>query len=201
MKPSQESYVPSHPNLFVVEFSNEEYSSCLRASKNYNAGETIALIEDVSRGPKAYTSVQCGLGPDDHVELNSDLVYVNHSCKPNVAFDLSSPDLCKWHVRALEDIQVGTTLTFFYPSTEWDMDQPFDCQCNTDSCLKRIQGAAYLSREELNKRKFINSYIWVLVNQRDGYELETGDKTCLSCGYGSLTPGDQRCGCKPTNAQ
>lgn len=92
MKQSQESYVPSHPNLFVVEFSNEEYSSCLRASKvqpfsctirsgshnilqNYKAGETITLIEGISRGPKAYTSVQCGLGPDDHFELNSDLVY------------------------------------------------------------------------------------------------------------------------------
>jgi len=199
MKPRQWPYVPSHPNILVVEFGDVEFSSCLRALQNFKAGETIAFFDSVSKCPKAYTSVQCGLGSDDHVELNCDLVFVNHSCEPNIAFDLSSADPSEWHARALEDIQVGTTLTYFYPSTEWDMGQPFDCQCNTDSCLKRIEGAAYLSREELTRRKFINGYIWVLVNQRDASDSGVGCMACVSCSCGSLAPSDQRCGCKPMN--
>jgi hypothetical protein len=80
---------------------------------------------------------------------------VNHSCDPAVALDLSSPDRSLWHVRALKDIEVGDSgmpsaaastcqridhwsdaqlslsVTFFYPSTEWAMAQPFDCKCGS----------------------------------------------------------------------
>jgi len=56
---------------------------------------------------------------------------VNHSCEPNIAFDLTSADKQKWHARALRDIDPGETITFFYPSTEWDMKQSFECQCGT----------------------------------------------------------------------
>ncbi len=36
----------------------------------------------------AYTSVQTGR--DSHVELNSDLVYCNHSCAPSLEFDTAA---------------------------------------------------------------------------------------------------------------
>jgi SET domain len=32
---------------------------------------------------------------------------VNHSCDPNTAFDLSSPDQAEWHMRALKRIAAG----------------------------------------------------------------------------------------------
>jgi hypothetical protein len=41
-----------------------------------------------------------------HIELNSDLLYVNHSCNPNVAFEV--PQDGKWCVRALKDLPTGT---------------------------------------------------------------------------------------------
>lgn len=79
---------------------------------------------------------------------------VNHSCEPNVVFDLSSKDASKWHIRALQDVGVGTArkglfcgshsylcvqaVTFFYPSTEWDMDQPFRCICGRPVGFKLI---------------------------------------------------------------
>jgi len=197
MKPSKETYVPSYPNLFVVEFGSAEFDSCLRAQKFFEAGEFITRLEGLSKSPKAYTSVQCGPGPDDHVELNSDLVFVNHSCEPNVAFDLSSPDPTEWHVRALSDLKVGTPLTFFYPSTEWAMSQVFDCQCGANSCLKRIQGAVYLPREELAKRGFINSYIWAMMDNHDSFKVMAGASCRLLCGHGLSPRGDQQCGCKP----
>jgi len=35
----------------------------------------MAVLKGVTKAQKAYTSVQCGRGPEDHIELNSDLVY------------------------------------------------------------------------------------------------------------------------------
>jgi hypothetical protein len=166
MKPSEESYVPSHPG-FVVEFVPGEYRSALKTLKSLEPGDLIAQLENLAKAEKAYTSVQCGPGPNDHVELNSDLVYINHSCEPNVAFDLSSPDSSKWHIKALKRLEAGTYVTFFYPSTEWDMDQAFDCTCRAPNCLGRIQGAKYLSKAELISREFINPWILNLVDQRD----------------------------------
>ena len=55
---------------------------------------------------------------------------VNHSCDPNVAFDVSSGDKSNWRLKALKNISKGESLEFFYPSTEWSMTQPFDCLCN-----------------------------------------------------------------------
>ncbi|EAU90155.1 hypothetical protein CC1G_05693 [Coprinopsis cinerea okayama7 len=166
-KPSQENYVPSHKE-FIVEFVPGEYRSSLRTRQAFKKGEVMAPLRGLTRGPKRYTSVQCGKGPDDHIELNSDLVYINHSCDPNVAFDLSSRDPSQWHLRALKDIKAGETLGFFYPSTEWDMDQPFKCECNARSCLGTVAGAKYLSKTELLAHGFVNKYILELAAERDG---------------------------------
>lgn len=85
------------------------------------------------RGPKAYSTVQVGPGQEDHIELNSSLLYTNHSCRPNVAFQVLTPgeptNENDWKVVALREIRKGETLSFFYPSTEWEMDRPFDCRC------------------------------------------------------------------------
>ncbi|KAF9564273.1 hypothetical protein CPC08DRAFT_705451 [Agrocybe pediades] len=159
MKPSQKSYVPSHPGSFVVEFAPGDFQSSLKSLKAFKAGQNIAAIEGTTKGPKAYTSVQCGPGEEDHIELNSDLVYINHSCEPNVAFDLSSPDQSEWCLRSLKPIEAGDHLTFFYPSTEWDMDQAFKCACGTKTCLGSIQGAKYLSKDELTARGYVSPYI------------------------------------------
>ncbi|KAI0272458.1 hypothetical protein BC834DRAFT_817486 [Gloeopeniophorella convolvens] len=164
---SKLSYVPSHPDLFQVDFRPGDYSSALIARKGFSEGEVIAHLSGLTKGPKAYSSVQCGAGPEDHVELHSDLLYVNHSCEPNVAFDLSSPDQSQWHVRALKRITPGDLLTFFYPSTEWLMDQPFDCTCGAPSCLRRVKGAAFLSEEELLTHSPINPWILAAVQRRD----------------------------------
>lgn len=41
------------------------------------------------------------------MELNTDLLYVNHSCDPNVGFEVPPGGKDKWAVRALKDIAVG----------------------------------------------------------------------------------------------
>lgn len=54
-------------------------------------------------------------------------------------------------------------VTFFYPSTEWDMDEPFQCMCGTDKCLGRIAGAKQMPRPVLDQYK-LNSHILAKLN-------------------------------------
>ncbi|KAF8269862.1 hypothetical protein EI94DRAFT_1724466 [Lactarius quietus] len=163
----RESYIPSHPSLFQVDFKPGNYCSGLIACKGFEAGEVMTYLTGLTKSPRTYATMQCGPGPDDHLSLNSDLLYVNHSCDPNTAFELSSPDQSKWHIYALKQIAIGETLTFFYPSTEWLMDQPFDCTCGAPLCLRRIEGAAILPREDLLARGGISPWISDAIQQRD----------------------------------
>lgn len=96
--------------------------------------------------PTRYT-VQ--IGDEEHIVLQPDyLRYINHSCHPNVFFDTSKGELI-----TLRTIEIGDEISFFYPSTEWKMDESFECSCGNTNCLKQIQGAAYLSTENLKKYK------------------------------------------------
>ena len=104
---------------------------------SFHAGETVEQ--------PTYLTVQTGI--DRHITLRPEfLQYINHSCDPNVFFDTSSFQLV-----CLKPIEAGEEFTFFYPSTEWDMIQPFVCQCKSANCLQLIQGASYLSTETLDK--------------------------------------------------
>eukprot|EP00475_Leptophrys_vorax_P033445 TRINITY_DN5255_c0_g1_i2.p1 TRINITY_DN5255_c0_g1~~TRINITY_DN5255_c0_g1_i2.p1 ORF type:complete len:196 (-),score=14.92 TRINITY_DN5255_c0_g1_i2:138-725(-) len=128
------------------------YRSKLVALVPFQRGDLIAKISGVSMDvPCSYTTVQYATGR--HLELNSDLVYCNHSCDPTVAFDMAAME-----VRALASIPVGGELTFFYPSTEWAMEQPFICWCKSPKCVHLIAGAKFLSIEKLSQY-FMNSHI------------------------------------------
>lgn len=74
------------------------------------------------------------------------LQFVNHSCDPNVSFDMSRLALV-----ALRDLRAGEELTYFYPSTELTMAQPFDCACGAPNCVGHIAGASAMPREVLER--------------------------------------------------
>jgi len=165
--PATEAYVPSHPGLFEVDFREGYYCSALIARKDFEAGEIMVYLTGLTKGPKSYATMQCGPRSGDHVLLNSDLSYVNHSCDPNAAFNLSGSDQSKWHVRALRRIAAGEPVTCFYPNTEWVMDRPFVCDCGAPSCLRRIEGAAILLKEDLLARGNISPWILDAIRQRE----------------------------------
>ncbi|KAI1314751.1 hypothetical protein EDD11_001766 [Mortierella claussenii] len=152
------TYKPTHPGLFEVVYAEGDYNSKLVACKPYAKGEIITKVEGVTSGPKRYTSVQ--VGKDDHIELNSDLVFMNHSCNPTVSLDTDTMT-----VVAVVDLKEGDSLTFFYPSSEWEMDQPFPCWCGAEKCVKSIQGAKFLSKETMS-RYFVTKHIQELLNER-----------------------------------
>ncbi|CAI7786638.1 unnamed protein product [Closterium sp. NIES-53] len=118
----------------------------------FQKGQLIAKIEGVSWDvPCSYSTVQ--YGAQRHLELNSDLVYMNHSCDPNVAVSVGAME-----VRALQVIPAGAELTFFYPSSEWEMQQPFTCWCGSDKCVRLVAGAKFLTVDKLSQY-FVNAHI------------------------------------------
>lgn len=96
-----------------------------------------------------------------HAELESELLYLNHSCDPSVHLDTRSMTL-----RALRDLAPGDELSFFYPATEWAMAQPFRCWCGAARCLGQVLGASQLPVGVLAGYE-LNEHIRELLRSRD----------------------------------
>ncbi|MBL7731204.1 MAG: SET domain-containing protein-lysine N-methyltransferase [Chitinophagaceae bacterium] len=123
--------------------------NALFALRSFQPGEVIATFSagTISAEP-TYLTVQLGIGK--HITLQPEfLQYINHSCDPNVFFNTTTMELV-----ALKPLLPEEELTFFYPSTEWEMTQSFQCYCGAACCLGDIKGAAYLSKEAVSQYRF-----------------------------------------------
>jgi len=89
-------------------------------------------------------------------------VYINHSCEPSVIFDTSSLSI----IAGPNGLKAGDELTFFYPSTEWDMAQGFSCFCGAKTCRGFISGAKNMSREQL-EGNWLNAHIRNLLGEKE----------------------------------
>lgn len=144
------NYTTDFAEINQIEDLNQQL---LRSKKAFKKGDVLSSFSESIRGKEiTYLTVQ--VSENEHVILRPEyLQYINHSCNPNAFFDVDSMNLV-----ALKDIQIGEELTFFYPSTEWKMVQPFDCFCNSDNCLDRIEGASKINIETLKKYR-LSSFI------------------------------------------
>ena len=116
------------------------------AQRRYEPGEIVTSFSAgaVLSSP-TYLTVQVGI--DKHIMLQPEhLQYINHSCDPNVFFDTDA-----MKVIALKPIEEGDEMTFFYPSTEWDMTQPFKCLCGCRNCLGEIKGASHIRPDVISQ--------------------------------------------------
>jgi hypothetical protein len=154
---------PSHPDLIKVILRPEAFTSSASSLVALPAGSLFTRLETATPAPKAYSSVQ--ISRDEHIELNSDLIYCNHSCAPSLEFDMQ-----KFEIRVArdKDIKVGDALTFFYPSTEFDMAQPFQCECSAGegNCKGWIAGAGQMAREAL-EGYWLNEHIEILLAEQE----------------------------------
>lgn len=132
----------------------------LIASVSFKAGDVIAKFYAGSEQESpTYLTVQTGI--NKHITLQPEfLQYINHSCDPNVFFDTTAMELV-----CIKPLEPGEELRFFYPSTEWDMAQPFVCNCGSSECLQLINGAAHLSEETKNKYR-LTDFILQQVHQK-----------------------------------
>ena len=118
----------------------------LHAIIPFKKGELISTFSAgrIYKEPN-YLTVQTGI--DKHITLLPEfLQYINHSCNPNVFFNTATME-----VIAIRDIESNEEFSFFYPSTEWDMAQPFICYCGTNSCLQNIKGAKHIPADIIKK--------------------------------------------------
>jgi len=136
-----------------------QYALCINKCIKSNEIITYFSEKEIVEKP-SYLTVQVGL--NKHITLLPEyLQYINHSCNPNIFFNTTTFELV-----ALKDISAGDELTFFYPSTEWDMSQFFECNCGFTNCLKNIKGAKYLPIEILHQHKLTNFIEQMLRNRK-----------------------------------
>ena len=154
----EESYTILIQQSFAeVLVNNATNEKSLHLTKKFKVGDVVSEFSaDTVSTVGTYLTVQTGI--NEHITLLPTILqYINHSCNPNVFFDTT-----KYELIALNDIEVGEELTFFYPSSEWDMTQSFVCTCNSKNCLHNIKGAAHISKEVLATYKltdFIQSML------------------------------------------
>jgi len=137
--------VSQHPFADVIQNESTGQKS-LYATVSLVPGQVICRFgAGTTQDYATYLTVQTGI--DTHITLMPEfLQYINHSCEPNVFFDTARMELICLHPLSPRD-----ELTFFYPSTEWEMSQPFVCNCGRPSCLQLINGASHLSAETLRR--------------------------------------------------
>ena len=152
----QQTVVSNHTFAEVVKNSATGQNS-LHTTVSFMPGDVIInFTAGITQSYATYLTVQTG--EDTHITLLPEfLQYINHSCAPNVFFDTTTMQLV-----CLKELKPGDEFTFFYPSTEWEMAQPFVCNCGDAACLQLINGAAHLSVETLAKYRltgFIKSQL------------------------------------------
>jgi hypothetical protein len=143
--------------MLFVQYGHDAYGSKLAAKRSFAPGDLIYQFSGyrVTTQP-TYQTIQ--IGADKHIDHLDVLAYLNHSCSPNTLIDTENLS-----VIAARAINAGEELTFFYPSTEWEMAQPFVCCCKVPGCLGLVAGAKFLSLEVL-QRYYISQHIWELYN-------------------------------------
>ena len=131
----------------TLSIKTENKFRTLITKQAYKKGETICEMpsENIMDKPNRYT-VQIGRTTHTHV---GKLAALNHSCDPNVILDTE-----KMIMIARHDIEKGEELSFFYPSTEWEMQAPFICLCGAANCIHVVVGACFLPLLTLENHYF-----------------------------------------------
>ncbi|KAF7534930.1 hypothetical protein G7054_g5845 [Neopestalotiopsis clavispora] len=178
---------PSHPEALEVIVNDAEFTS---KSLSKVTMPPFGLFAKMDFPPctwaeePTYATVQ--VDKNKHLNLNSDLLYLNHSCEPSLIFDTANFNI----LVGPKGLREGEELTFFYPSTEWDMAQPFDCFCGKATCRGRIAGAKDMTPQQL-EGLWINGHIRELIEQQraaDSGKLSANGNTAAAAsnGHGAI---------------
>jgi hypothetical protein len=140
---SDSNYLKSERNQAVLEvIGQRNLDRTAITVHEIKQGEVIAhILPYSSKAEPDFLSVQ--IGNKQHI-LDTLLEAMNHSCSPTTFVNIE-----RMQVIALRDILPGEELTFFYPSTEWEMDRPFQCQCKSPQCIGLVAGARSLSISQM----------------------------------------------------
>ncbi|MFT4514260.1 MAG: hypothetical protein ACI89X_001028 [Planctomycetota bacterium] len=140
-------HAPKESTRTALAIGNTNGQLCAIAARAYQAGDEIVHLTGVTISKPTRFSVQ--VGEQEHVEPPSgagleELIgehtwrYMNHSCEPNTAFRGRT-------LIALRRIAPGDEVRFHYAATEYEMAEPFACQCGATACVGSLQGYRSLS--------------------------------------------------------
>jgi len=103
------------------------------------------------RDKKLFSQYALPISPEVYIIWDEDpTVWApqNHSCRPNTIYD-------GLNVIALRHIEAGEELTLDYSHLLDEHAEPFDCNCGTPQCKKKIRGTAensFTSKEMLRRK-------------------------------------------------
>ena len=138
-------------SMDVLSIRTENKFRSLITKQAYKKGEVICEIPSDKVVNKA-TRYTVQIGRNEHTDVGK-LAALNHSCDPNVILDTEHMLMV-----ARRDIEKGEELSFFYPSTEWEMDAPFICLCGASNCIHVVAGARFLPLSTLENH-YLNKHI------------------------------------------
>lgn len=150
--------ISQHGNFEVV-IDHATGMKALFSKFSYKEGDVIIKFsaKEILPDP-TYLTVQ--LDDHRHILMEPEFIqFANHSCDPNFFIDTERMEFI-----ALRDIHVGDELLFFYPSTEWKMDRPFQCQCGSPECIGLVSGAFTLTPEARKKYR-LSKYVLGKLNE------------------------------------
>ena len=176
---------PDWDRLLEVKTSGGSFRSWAASKVDLPPGAVFARLTGINQQwPQSYSTTQAGR--DVHVELNSDIHFTNHSCDPTLEWHMDSFEI---RVRRDRPLAKGERLSYFYPSTEWTLAQPFDCWCGAGEgmCCGRIEGAEKMD-EELLKRYWLNGYIEELLAERKEVKAKTRVTEYVRCWQREANP-------------
>lgn len=125
-----------------VEITRGAGSGSLHALRSFAPDEMVVPLEGRLVAQPTRFTIQ--VGADAHLdpisERTSPWSYLNHGCDPNVAIDVPSRAIV-----ARRPIAAGDELRFDYNTTEWELAEPFVCNCGTPACVGVTMGFAHLA--------------------------------------------------------
>lgn len=138
-------------SMETLSIKTENKFRSLITKQAYTKGEVICEIPSDNVVNKA-SRFTVQIGHNEHTDVGK-LAALNHSCDPNVILDTKNMLMV-----ACRDIAKGEELSFFYPSTEWEMAAPFICLCGASNCIHVVAGARFLPLSTLENH-YLNPHI------------------------------------------
>ncbi len=114
----------------------------LVAGEAIRSGEVIIPFSALEiQAQRTWRTIQIDF--NRHVR-NDFLNFVDHSCDPNSRIEIKPCALI-----AIRDIVEKESVTIFYPGSEVELAESFDCNCGSPHCLGEIRGGFYLTHEQM----------------------------------------------------
>lgn len=144
--------------IFAKERIAKDEIVCIKAGHIVD-GATLQRVAPMIADADLQIADDLYITPITSDEVEDSMVYINHSCTPNVGF---RGDVV---LVAMRDIEPGEEATVDYAQFD-NNDTRFDCLCGTRQCRKAISGRDW-QRPELQQRYegYFSAYLEKKINR------------------------------------